>query len=75
MRSYVERQDDWLLPNDLESDPEDEDAFNLSQSSVVDEMTTDEALAIMGEADNYAFKDDRKRLICDLKNALSGLKK
>ena len=72
MRSYVERQDDWLLPNDLESDPEDEDAFNLSQSSVVDEMTSSEALAIMGE-EAYAFKDDRKRLICDLKNALSGI--
>ena len=72
MRAYVERQEALLLPPDDNSDPDDE-AFDLSQSSVADVMTTAEALEIMGaaEAKAYAFKDDRKRLIADLKGCLA----
>ena len=68
LRAYQERMDDQLLPAD-DSEPEDEDAFDLSQSSVVDVMTTEEALEIMGDVE--VDKQDRKQLICDLKGALS----
>jgi len=69
MRAYHERMDDQLLPAD-DSDPEDEDAFDLSQSSVVDVMTSDEALEIMGAAAADVCKQDRKQIINSLKTAL-----
>ena len=71
LRNYAKERDDWLLANDDDSDPEDPEAFSLSQSSVVDEMTSEEALAILGGEEAYSFKNDRKQLICDLKRSLS----
>ena len=69
MRAYNERMDDQLMPAD-DSDPEDEDAFDLSQSSVADVMTSNEALEIMGDAAANVCKQDRKQIICSLKTAL-----
>ena len=70
-RAQIKAREDELLATDdisTENDDDPESAFfQLSQSSVVDEMTTDEALALVGECKN---KDDRKQLICDLKAAL-----
>ena len=54
-------------------DLQDEDDFDLSQSSIADVMTSAQALEIMGPS--YYSKDgnkkDRNQLICDLKTSLA----
>ena len=68
--SFVKRQNDWLLPDDYDSGVEDEEAFSLSQSSVVDVMTCEDALALVENKSRHdLLKYDRKGLIEELKRA------
>jgi hypothetical protein len=69
--SFVKRQNDWLLPDDYDSGvEEDDEAFSLSQSSVVDVMTCEDALALVENKSRHdLLKYDRKGLIEELKRA------
>lgn len=56
---------------------EDDLAFDFEQSSVMDEMTREEALAIIAEVkgqayvDDFPFFDDRRLLMADLRSCLT----
>ena len=65
-RARCEREENLMLPYTNNSD--DDEAFDLSQSSVVDAMSSADALAILG--DKACDKQDRKQLIHDLRAAL-----
>jgi hypothetical protein len=69
--AHAQRQDDALQdPDDgREEEQEEPDAFDLSQSSVADVMTSADALEILG-VDDYQFKHDRLQIIWDLRRAL-----
>jgi hypothetical protein len=62
LEAMTDDDDDGLQPQ------EEEEAFCLSQSAVMDEMSSEEALALLGDA--YEPTDDREQLICDLEAAL-----
>ena len=75
---YSKQQDDLLLPNDDYDSAKDEDDeyFSLSQSSVADVMTSEEALElIVKKPQRDLLKYDRGALIVELRRAITEEKK
>ena len=68
---------DWGLYNFMEQQYEEEDEFNLSDSDVAGNMSTEETLELIrmaglysGSADDYPHKRNRGLLLQDLQTAI-----